>query len=628
VGLTDYDRYLFAQGTHRRAHEKLGAHVVDGGVEFAVWAPLAAGVSVVGDFNNWEPGVTSLTPNDSGVWEGFVPGVGPGALYKFAVLPAGGAGWAEKTDPYAFASELRPATASVVAEPTYVWNDGEWMERRNRTRWEAEALSIYEMHFGSWRRDPADPDRFLGYREVADDLVAYLTDMRYTHVEFLPLAEHPLDRSWGYQVTGYFAPTARFGPPDDLRYLIDRCHQAGIGVFLDWVPAHFPRDTHALARFTGFPLYEHGDPRLGEHPDWGTLIFDLGRPEVRSFLISNAVFWLSEYHVDGLRVDAVASMLYRDYSRPEGQWLPNQYGGRENIEAIEFFRQLNDTVHEEVPGAVMVAEESTAWPSVTRPTADGGLGFDFKWDMGWMHDTLRYLSRDPVHRRYHQNELTFSMMYAFSERFILPLSHDEVVHGKRSLLQRMPGDAWQRFANLRLLFAYMWTHPGKKLLFMGGDIAQEREWDFEQSVDWHLLDQSEEAQLHRGIQALVRALNDLYVRLPALHELDTEPGGFEWIDLQDAAASVVSYRRTAASSHAVIICNFTPVARGGYRIGLPGDGRYRSLLSTDAPEFGGSGVVPREDVEAEPISWHGLPYSAVFTLPPLGALILGPIPGV
>jgi len=623
VGLTDYDRYLFNQGTLHRAWEKLGAHAVDGGVEFAVWAPFARRVSVAGDFNGWQPGVTDLVPNESGIWEGLVPDIGPGALYKYAILPAEGGAWLEKIDPFAFASELRPNTASIVSQSTYTWMDGDWMARREERNWQAAPISIYEMHFGSWRRDPAQPERFLGYREAADSLADYLSDVGYTHVEFLPLAEHPLDRSWGYQVTGYFAPTARFGPPDDLRYLIDRLHGAGIGVYLDWVPAHFPRDMHALARFTGTPLYEHGDPRLGEHPDWGTLIFDLGRPEVRTFLISNALFWLTEYHVDGLRVDAVASMLYRDYSREEGQWFPNQYGGKENIEAIDFFRQLNNAVHQDAPGTVMVAEESTAWPQVTGPTEWGGLGFDFKWDMGWMHDTLRYLSRDPIYRRYHQNELTFSMMYAFSERFILPLSHDEVVHGKGSLLQRMPGDNWQRFANLRLLFAYMWTHPGKKLLFMGSDFAQWNEWNFEHSLDWHLLDEP----LHRGIQSLMRDLNRLYREVPALHELDTVPEGFAWIDLQDTDASVLSYLRLASDgSRVVIVCSFTPVVRQDYRIGLPAGGSYRNLLSTDAVAYGGSGVDPETDVAAESISWHGQPFSAALTLPPLGALLLEPVP--
>ncbi len=638
--VTDFDLYLIGQGTHREAYNKLGAHLtresgVDG-THFAVWAPNADEVSVVSDFNSWQPGATPLHPTgDSGIWQGFVSEVGADCLYKYAIRPRGAGSWIQKADPYAQAAEVRPNTASIVADlSSYTWKDAAWLEARSQKDWVASPIAIYEVHLGSWRRDPNQPDRslspagrFLTYRELGDQLPRYAADMGYTHLELLPVAEHPLDMSWGYQTTGYFAPTARFGSPADLMYLVDRCHQAGLGVLLDWVPAHFPKDAHGLARFDGSHLYEHADPRQGEHPDWGTLIFNYGRHEVRSFLISNALFWLDRYHIDGLRVDAVASMLYLDYSRSEGGWIPNQYGGRENLEAIDFLRELNTAVHERFPDALVIAEESTAWPKVTGPLETGGLGFDLKWNMGWMHDTLVYLARDPIHRRYHQNDLTFSLMYAFTERFVLPLSHDEVVHGKGSLLDKMPGDVWRKFANLRLLYGYMFGHPGKKLLFMGCDFGQWREWDYAQSLDWHLLDlEGEDGRLHRGLQQLVRDLNRLYRDRPALHQVDFEPHGFEWIDFLDADSSVISFRRRSQNDaeSVIFVCNFTPVVRQGYRVGLPHAGRYREILNTDAVQYGGSGVCNPDAIDTEAIVWHGQPYSAVLTLPPLAVLVLAP----
>ncbi len=630
--LTDFDRYLFGEGTHREAYRKLGAHPARrggvNGVRFAVWAPNAERVSVIGDFNDWQPEATPLSSTGvSGVWQGFVPNLGAGDLYKYAILPRNRHEWVEKADPYAFAAELRPATASVVTNlPGYRWHDRSWLADRAKREWITSAISVYELHLGSWRRDPSQPDRFLSYRELAETLPQYVTEMGYTHVELLPVAEFPLDRSWGYQVTGYFAPSARFGSPHDFMYLVDRLHRAGIGVIIDWVPAHFPRDASGLARFDGTSLYEHADPRRGEQPDWGTLIFNYGRHEVRSFLISNAVFWMDCYHIDGLRVDAVASMLYLDYSRKEGEWIPNPRGGRENLVAIDFLRELNMVVHERFPGTLMIAEESTAWPMVTGPVNDGGLGFDLKWNMGWMHDTLAYMSRDPIHRKYHQNELTFSLVYAFSERFVLPLSHDEVVHGKGSLLGKMPGDTWQKFANLRLLYAYMWGHPGKKLLYMGCDFGQWAEWDFARSLDWHLLDLAgQEGDLHRGLQALVRDLNKLYRDFPALHALDFKDTGFDWIDFEDAMSSVIVFqRRDSNDDHLVIVCNFTPIARSGYRVGLPSGSRYAPILNTDATTYGGSGIEVSAEVTPEAVPYHGLTQSAEFDLPPLGVLILAP----
>jgi 1,4-alpha-glucan branching enzyme len=633
MALSDFDLYLFGTGNHRQAYEHLGAHLTEeagvSGVRFAVWAPNAEHVSVVGDFNQWSPRTNRLEPlGESGIWQGFVPGLGEGTLYKYALRPRGRSEWIQKADPYAFAAELRPRTASVVAElDSYQWGDGEWIERRDGTQWIAEPISVYEVHLGSWRRDPSDPERFLSYGELAEQLPTYVKGMGYTHIELLPVAEHPLDMSWGYQTTGYFAPTARFGAPRDFMYFVDCCHRAGLGVIIDWVPAHFPKDAHGLARFDGTNLYEHADPRLGEHPDWGTLIFNYGRHEVQSFLLSSALVWLDKYHIDGLRVDAVASMLYLDYSRQQGQWLPNRYGGRENLEAIDLLRHVNAAVHERHPGALTLAEESTAWPKVTGPVAEGGLGFDFKWNMGWMHDTLNYLAYDPVYRRYHQNELTFSLMYAFSERFILPLSHDEVVHGKGSLLNKMPGDLWQKFANQRLLFGYMFGHPGKKLLFMTADFGQWAEWRETTSLDWHLTElPGQEGELHRGLQLLVRDLNGLYRSQPPLYEIETDWTGFEWIDFMDAEASVLAFRRKSANaeSELIFVCNFTPVVRQGYRLGLPHTGTYREVLNSDATVYGGSGVGNLGAVEAQNVPWHGQPHSAEFTLPPLAFFVLEP----
>src|SRR5947209_1517085 len=627
---SDFELYLFGEGTARRAYDMLGAHPArendDSGARFAVWAPNAREVSVLGDFNGWRPGVTPLQPvGSSGIWSGFVSGIGVGALYKYGVVSRDGDEILLKSDPFAFASESRPATASVVTcLDGYDWGDGAWVaERREHNDYRAP-ISVYEVHPGSWKRDPRRPDSFPSYRDLAHQLPDYAASMGYTHIELMPVAEHPLDMSWGYQTTGYFAPTARYGSPHDFMYFVDCCHRAGLGVFVDWVPAHFPKDAHGLARFDGSHLYEHADPRQGEHPDWGTLVFNYGRNEVKSFLLSNALFWLDVYHIDGLRVDAVASMLYLDYSREPGQWIPNRYGGRENIEAIDFLRQVNTAIHEEFPGALVVAEESTAWPGVTRPASEGGLEFDFKWNMGWMHDTLAYMELDPVYRHFHHNEISFSAVYAWSERYVLPLSHDEVVHGKRSLLDKMPGDAWQKFANLRLLLGYMWTHPGKKLLFMGGDFGQWAEWNYARSLDWHLLALGgEEGARHRGVQALVRRLNELLHERPALHELDAVPAGFEWNDYMDADNSVISFiRRDGAGDEMIVVCNFTPVPRRSYRLGLPGPGPYREILNTDDPAFGGSGVVLGDPITADDVPWHGRPNSHEFVLPPLAMFVL------
>jgi 1,4-alpha-glucan branching enzyme len=598
------------------------------GVNFAVWAPNAAAVSVIGDFNSWSPGETSLQPSgDSGVWQGFVAGLKAGALYKFAIRPGGSRVWLEKSDPYGAAAELRPNTASIVADlDSYVWADSDWMDRRAETDWSIQPVATYEVHLSSWRRDPGDPERFLTYRELADTLPAYVRDLGYTHLELLPVAEHPLDMSWGYQTVGYFAPTARYGSPDDFMHFVDCCHQAGLGIILDWVPAHFPKDAHGLGRFDGSALYEHQDPRQGEHPDWGTYIFNYGRSEVQTFLLSNALSWLDRYHIDGLRVDAVASMLYLDYSRQAGEWLPNRYGGRENLEAIDLLRHVNAAVHEEHPGVLMIAEESTAWPKVTGSVESGGLGFDLKWNMGWMHDTLTYMSSDPIYRRFHQSELTFSMMYAFTEHFVLPLSHDEVVHGKGSMLGKMPGDLWRKFANLRLLYGYMWCHPGKKLLFMGSEIGQWSEWNYAGSLDWHLLDlPGDEGRMHRGLQDFTRSLNTLYTEQKALHQVDFEWQGFEWIDFSDADASVLAFlRRDSSGGFVIAACNFTPVVRESYRIGLPRAGAYLEALNSDDVGYGGSGVLNSGDREAEEVPWHGQPYSTSLTLPPLGVSILVP----
>ncbi|CAN5677776.1 1,4-alpha-glucan branching protein GlgB [soil metagenome] len=620
--LGEMDQHLIAEGRHERLWDVLGAHVrsydtpggVVTGVSFAVWAPNARGVRVTGDFDYWKARAYSMRAlGSTGVWEIFVPGVRAGVPYKFSFLGADHV-WRVKADPMAFATEVPPDTASKVFESSYEWNDAEWLERRASTEWHAAPMSIYELHLGSWKAG-------LSYRQLADELVDYLGETGFTHVELLPVAEHPYGGSWGYQVTSYYAPSARFGTPDDLRYLIDRLHQADIGVLVDWVPAHFPRDAFALARFDGTPLYEHADPRRGEQPDWGTLVFDFGRREVRNFLVANALYWLEEYHVDGLRVDAVASMLYLDYSRGPGQWTPNEYGGRENLDAVAFLQEMNATVYRRVPGAITIAEESTAWPGVTRATHLGGLGFGFKWNMGWMHDTLGYASRPPVYRVHHHQQMTFSLMYAYSENFVLPISHDEVVHGKGSLLRKMPGDRWQQLANLRCLLAYMWAHPGKQLLFMGSEFAQDAEWADGRSLDWWLLDSPQ----HRGVQQLVGDLNRTYRDVPALWTADSDPAGFQWIDANDAPNNVFSFaRRSPDGDLLVCVANFAGVPHIGYLIGLPQAGRWTEVVNTDAHIYGGSGVGNFGVVEAAQESGHGQPASAVLSLPPMGALWLRP----
>lgn len=618
----DDDLYFFGQGRHHHCYRFLGAHrrILDGidGVAFAVWAPGAQRVSVVGDFNGWNGLRHPMRlRGGGGVWELFIPGLHSGDLYKYEIVgPAGQL--VVKADPYAQQMTLRPDTACRVPnEPAYPWGDADWMQRRAEWDWQHQPMSVYEVHPGSWRRQP--DGSFLSYRQLAEHLVAYVKDMGFTHIELMPVMEHPLDESWGYQVSGYFAATARFGAPDELRYLIDSCHQAGIGVILDWVPGHFPRDEFALARFLGEPLYEHADPRRGEHRDWGTLIFDYGRAEVRNFLLANAVFWFEEFHCDGLRVDAVASMLYLDYSRNDGDWVPNQYGGRENLDAIEFLRSMNEVVHQQFSGALTIAEESTAWPMVSRPTSMGGLGFSMKWNMGWMNDSLSYFAHDPVHRSFHHNMLTFSQLYAYSENFVLPLSHDEVVHMKRSLLDKMPGDPWQKLANLRLLLSWQMTHPGKKLLFMGGELAQWNEWDESGEIEWGLLYH----EAHRGIQAMVRDLNRLYRRLPALHVHDFEGEGFDWLECNDAQHSVLTYLREAEGRHLVCLLNFTPVPRHNYRIPLPQGGRYREIFNSDSAHYGGSNC-GNGAIQAQNVPHMGRDFSAALTLPPLGAIVLEP----
>ncbi len=611
-----------AAGRHYRIHDLLGAHprIVQGrdGVHFAVWAPAAERVSVVGDFNDWDGLRHPMARAGSrGVWELFLPGVGAGALYKYEILTAAG-DLLHKADPVAFAAEAPPRTASVVsAGHDFEWTDAEWMERREERRWAREPLSIYEVHPGSWRRGPGGEP--LGWRRLAHELAEYAAGLGFTHVELMAVAEHPFDGSWGYQVTGYFAPTARLGPPEDFAYFVDHLHGRGLGVILDWVPGHFPEDAHGLARFDGTPLYESAD--LGLHPDWGTLTFDFGRPEVRAFLQSNALFWLERFHVDGLRVDAVSSMLYLDYSRKEGEWTPNRRGGRENLEAIEFLRETNRLVHEHHPGALMLAEESTAWPGVTRPAEAGGLGFGFKWNMGWMNDALRYMGRGPGDRRCHMADLTFAAHYAHAESFLLPLSHDEVVHGKRSLLEKMPGDDWQRFANLRLLLAWMFAFPGKKLLFMGGEFGQRPEWDHLQGLEWSSLEHG----WHRGVQDLVRDLNGLYRSHPGLHASDCDEDGFEWIEGGGSESAVLAFeRRSPEGGVLAAVCNFTPEPRRGFRLGLPRPGRWRERLNTDAVDYGGSGAGNLGIVESREEPCHGRRWSAVLTLPPLAALVLVP----
>jgi 1,4-alpha-glucan branching enzyme len=620
--LGELDLHLLGEGRDLQLYRKLGAHphTQEGvaGVRFAVWAPNATRVSVVGDFNQWDGRRHPMRGHPgAGVWDIFIPGLDLGTVYKYEIKPRSGPPFV-KADPVGFRAEVRPATASVVHElGRYDWSDADWIERRRAANVAVEPMSIYEVHLGSWRWVDGRP---LTYRELARSLPDYVSEMGFTHVELLPVMEHPYDPSWGYQVTGYFAPTSRFGDPDDFKHLVDRLHQRGIGVLLDWVPAHFPKDAAGLRRFDGTPLYEHQDPRMGEHPDWGTMIFNYGRHEVRNFLIANAIYWIDEFHIDGLRVDAVASMLYLDYSRREGEWLPNRFGGRENLEAIDFFRELNQTVREHFPGALMIAEESTAWPGVTHPAEGGGLGFQFKWNMGWMNDFLRFIEHEPVYRKYHLGLLTFSLMYAFSERFVLPISHDEVVHGKRSMLDKMPGDEWQKFANLRLALGFMWTHPGKQLLFMGSEIGQWREWSEDRPLDWELL----ERPLHHGLQRWVRDLNHAYRHEPALWQRDTSYLGFEWIDFHDVENSVVIFRRIADDPREdlVVLCNFTPVPRPGYRVGVPNGGRYRELLNSDAEIYGGGNLGNGGMVEAEEVASHTHPCSLSLLLPPLAVLVL------
>jgi 1,4-alpha-glucan branching enzyme len=621
----DLDLHLAGEGTHSRLWERLGAHrrAVEGveGTSFAVWAPNARSVRVVGDFNSWDGRLHPMRSlGSSGIWELFVPSAQDGHLYKFEVVTAQG-DLVLKTDPYATATEMPGSAfggACIIYSSTYRFQDDDWMKERESADAHHGPMTVYEVHLGSWRRT-ADGE-WLSYRDLGPLLADYCKEMGFTHVELMPVSEHPFTGSWGYQVSNYFAPTARYGSPDDFKYFVDTLHQAGIGVLVDWVPAHFPNDHWALGRFDGTALYEHVDPRKGEHPDWGTLVFNYGRNEVRNFLIANALYWVEEFHVDGLRVDAVASMLYLDYSREEGEWEPNVHGGRENLEAIEFLEQLNVAIHSEHPGVLMIAEESTAWPGVSRPVHLGGLGFGFKWNMGWMHDTLSYFSKEPIYRRYHHNQLTFSLMYAFSENFVLPLSHDEVVHGKGSMIQKMPGDDWQRFANLRSLYAYMWAHPGKQLLFMGGELAQWREWDHDSSLEWHLFDYT----AHRGVQSLVRDLNRAYRDVPALWELDDSPEGFRWIDANDADNNVLSFYRTnaAGDDHLVCIANLSPVPRTGFRVGLPKSGTYTEVINTDAVGYGGTNTGNMGSVEAEETPWHGLDHSALLTLPPLGVVWL------
>jgi 1,4-alpha-glucan branching enzyme len=624
--LSDYDLHLFAEGTHHRVFEKLGSHVMAigdvTGVHFAVWAPNAQRVSVIGDFNQWDGRVhpmRKLVP--SGVWELFVPELKPGAPYKYEVRTHGGH-LIEKADPYARLFEVPPRSASMIWEDGgYEWRDADWMRDRPMTgSWHDRPMATYEVHLGSWRRVPAEEHRYLTYREMAETLVPYVRDMGFTHIELLPVMEHPFSPSWGYQVLGFFAPTSRFGTPDDFRFFVDACHRHGLGLILDWVPGHFPKDRHGLAEFDGTALYEHADPRKGEHRDWGTLIFNYGRNEVRSFLLSSALYWLEEFHVDGLRVDAVASMLYLDYSRPHGEWIPNQYGGRENLEAVSFLQQMNTVTHGRVLGTITVAEESTAWPAVSRPTYVGGLGFTFKWNMGWMHDMLEYIEQDPVHRRWHHEKITFSMLYSFTENFVLPFSHDEVVHGKRSMLDKMPGDLWQKFATLRTLYGYMYGHPGKKLMFMGCEFGQWREWNSEESLDWHLATDP----MHAGLRRWVQDLNHVYRHERSLHEVDFEHSGFAWIDCHDNENSVISLIRRARDPRdfTVIVVNFTPVPRPEYRIGVPEAGWYREGLNSDAALYGGSNLGNSGGVHTEPIPDHGFEQSISLTVPPLGFVLL------
>lgn len=625
--LSDFDLHLFGEGSHSRLYERLGAQLrtVQGvsGVNFAVWAPNAAGVQVVGDFNAWNGqahNMQKLIP--SGIWELFLPDLRAGEKYKLRVRDAHGH-VVDKADPFGFAAELPPCTASIVSDLNrYQWSDNTWLDQRRNTNPLDQPIAAYEVHLGSWRRDGDRTHGWLNYRELAHQLVDYCREMGFTHLELMPVCEHPYSGSWGYQTVGYFAVTSRYGTPEDFMYFVDYCHQNGIGVIIDWVPAHFPKDDHGLRRFDGTPLYEHADARQGEHPDWGTMIFNYGRNEVRNFLLANALFWMDKYHIDGLRVDAVASMLYLDYSREEGEWVPNEHGGRENIPAISLLQEFNRQAHAEFPGVMTIAEESTAWGGVSRPTDTGGLGFTFKWNMGWMNDTLRYMQHEPVHRQYHHDELTFSLIYAFTENFVLPLSHDEIVHGKGSLLDQMPGDLWQKFANLRLLFSYMWTHPGKKLLFMGGEFGQWNEWNYETDLQWDLL----QWDTHSGLKRMVADLNALYRREPALHEVDFDSAGFEWIDCMNRGDSVLCYIRKAKDPQdaLVVCCNLTPVVRSGYRVGVPRGGWYEEIFNSDSQYYDGSNVGNHPGIDAQQLEAQGRPFSVSLTLPPLGVVVMKP----
>ncbi len=625
--LSEYDLYLFGEGTYNRAYEKLGAHTSQRngqrGVHFAVWAPNAKRVSAIGDFNRWDTAANVMRPSPSGIWEVFIPDIGQGAIYKYHVVSQFGDYKVDKADPFGFAVEIRPNTASRVWDlGSYTWQDSSWMAARSKNNSLGSPISIYEVHLGSWRRVPEEGNRWLTYRESAKQLCDYVLDAGFTHVELLPITEHPFDGSWGYETTGYFAPTSRFGAPSDFMYFVDYLHQHGIGIILDWVPAHFPKDQAGLGYFDGTHLYEYADPKQGERPDWDTLIFNYGRNEVQNFLISNALFWLDKYHVDGLRVDAVASMLYLDYGRREGQWIPNRYGGKENLDAIRFLRALNERVYAEFPDAMMIAEDSTAWPQVSRPTYVGGLGFGMKWNMGWMHDILEYMSQDPILRSYHHNQLTFSLVYAFGENFVLPFSHDEVVYGKGSMLRKMPGDEWQKFANLRLLYGFMFGHPGKKLLFMGDEFGQWSEWNHDTSLDWSLL----QYPFHAGLRRWVRDLNTLYRGAVALYELDFDAAGFEWVDCKDYERSVICFLRRGRNpeDRLLFVGNFTPVVRQNYRVGVPVEGFWEEILNSDAPIYGGSGQGNFGGLSTVPLPMHGRPYSLNMTLPPLGLVAFRP----
>ena len=625
--ISEFDLYLLAEGTHYRAYEKLGAHLTgkDGkrGVQFAVWAPNAKRVSIIGDFNNWNPNAAIMSSSTAGIWEGFVPDIGQGASYKYHIESRYRDYKVDKADPYGFASEIRPETASRVWNlDNYSWHDESWMKNRTNTNSLGSPLSFYEVHLGSWKRALDENNRWLTYRELAPLLADYVHDAGFTHIELLPVMEHPFDGSWGYETLGYFAPTSRFGTPDDFMYLVDYLHQRGIGVVLDWVPAHFPKDEAGLGYFDGSHLYEHEDPRQGEHPDWNTFVFNYGRNEVQNFLISNALFWMDKYHVDGLRVDAVASMLYLDYGRREGQWIPNRFGGKENLDAVHFLRTLNEHVYGAYPDTMMIAEESTSWPQVSRPIYLGGLGFGLKWNMGWMHDVLNYTSQDPVFRNYHHNEITFSLVYAFAENFVLPFSHDEVVYGKGSMIRKMPGDDWQKFANLRLLYGFMFGHPGKKLLFMGDEFGQWSEWNHDASLEWNLL----EHPSHAGLKRWVRDLNTLYRGEPLLHTMDFNSAGFEWVDCKDFQRSIISFLRRGQNSNdqLLFVCNFTPVVRQNYRVGVPLEGHWKEILNSDAPLYGGSGQGNFGGLSTVPLPIHGRPFSLNMTLPPLGIVIFRP----